>query len=47
MMKFSGGRLAHVLAEIYSDVLMGRGAVPDTWKITRLRVLFKKGDVKV
>ena len=46
MIKLSGATLAEILAEIFNDILMGRGEVPDVWKKNRLRVLFKKGDVK-
>ena len=46
MLKFSGDGLAEVLAEFFSDIIHGRGGVPDEWKKTRLRVLFKKGDTR-
>ena len=31
------------IAELFDDVLQGRGEAPKQWKETRLRVLFKKG----
>ena len=46
MVKLGGTTLAEVLAETFTDVLMGKGEVPEVWKKTRLEVLFKKGDVK-
>jgi hypothetical protein len=38
--------LAELLADIFNDILKRRGDVPQQWKKTRLRVLFKKGDVR-
>ena len=35
-----------MMAEIFNDILQGKGDVPDQWKKSRLCVLFKKGDVR-
>ena len=46
MLKHSGDGLPEVLADIFNDILKGGGGVPDDWKKTRLKVLFKKGDIR-
>ena len=35
-----------VVAYLFNDIIQLRGGVPETWRKTRLRVLFKKGNVQ-
>eukprot|EP00973_Karenia_brevis_P003755 518933-Karenia_brevis.AAC.1 len=44
MLKESSDKLLTCIAELFKDILTGHGSPPDTWKKTRLIVLFKKGD---
>ena len=46
MLKAGGEIFVQVVAELFDDVLHGGGGVPDQWKVTKLRILFKKGDKK-
>jgi hypothetical protein len=46
MMKQSGERFMEVVADLFNDIIQLRGGVPETWRKTRLRVLFKKGNVQ-
>jgi len=36
--------MLHMLAEVFSDVLKVDAETPESWKQTRMKVLFKKGD---
>ena len=44
LLAYGGDELAGALAEIFTDILQGRAAIPDSWKMSRITVLFKKGD---
>ncbi len=37
--------LLQALATIFTDILRGNTGVPETWRRTRLTILFKKGDI--
>jgi hypothetical protein len=42
-----GAELESVLAELFTDILQGASSVPQYWKLSKIRVLFKKGDPKL
>jgi hypothetical protein len=44
MLKTGHGGLLEVLALFFSDILNGLLEPPETWKVTKLKLIFKKGD---
>ena len=44
LLKLRSDSMIEVIAVIFSDILDPRSAAPQSWKETRLKVLFKKGD---
>ena len=37
----------HILATLFSNILHGLTEPPETWKVTKLKLLFKKGDLEL
>jgi len=46
MLKFGSRRLLQSMAQVFTDVMQPGGVVPARWRVTTLKVLFKKGDPK-
>ena len=44
LLKEAGGTLEGIIAEVFTDIVQPGGLVPDYWKQTRLKIIFKKGD---
>lgn len=42
--KFAGDEMKDLLADLFSDILAGKGRVPQYWKGVTIQVLFKKGE---
>ena len=47
MLKTEHSGLVVVLAKLFTEILNGHTEPPETWKITKLRVIFKKGDAEL
>ena len=47
MLQAAPDHLLEMLALLFSDLLSGRGGMPEDWKTNRLIVLFKKGDASL
>ena len=47
MLQSGCDHLLHMLASLFSDLLSGRGGIPEEWKVSRLIVLYKKGDASM
>ena len=45
MLQQGGPLLKERIADLFTDILQADGMTPEYWKETRLKVLFKKGDV--
>ena len=44
LLKSCGDSMLGILASVFSEILKPSAEVPETWKRTRLKVLFKAGD---
>ena len=44
LLKCSSDYFLEAVAEMFTDILQPEAAIPADWKMTRLKVLFKKGD---
>ena len=47
MLQNSSETFLEMLALLFSDLLSGRGGIPEEWKCSRLMVLYKKGDARL
>ena len=47
MLKHGGGALREAILELFNAVLVPNAIPPDSWRQTRLKVLFKKDDPKL
>ena len=46
LLKHCGKVMLQAVADLFNDILMPSAPVPEEWKMTRLRVLFKKGSAQ-
>ena len=44
LLKHSSEHMLDIIAQLFTDVLRMDAETPESWKETRLKVLFKKGD---
>jgi hypothetical protein len=47
LLKDAGATLLEILAELFTEILQPGARVPEYWKKTRLKLLFKKGDTQL
>jgi hypothetical protein len=47
MLKTNHAGLLQTIAEIFTEIVNGDCAPPDSWKMSKLRVIFKKGDTEL
>eukprot|EP00973_Karenia_brevis_P050589 7023685-Karenia_brevis.AAC.1 len=47
MFKASGPKFKQVILDLFNDILQMDATIPEEWKLARIRVLYKKGDIQL